>query len=114
MHRHPGEPYEAQDEHGQARQQRRLGAEAGVQPRGEAKRENPDADADGQECDPGSDGAVAEHVLHEQHAQEEHPEQARDHQELDDVGARYVARAEDAQRDQRLASRRLPGHERCH
>ena len=97
----------------QPRDQRRSCAEAHVQPRRDPERQHRDpARATGRNAKPTSIALIAEHPLQVQRAEEEHPEQPGDHQRLDHVRARHVARAEDPQRHQRVGGPRLADDER--
>ena len=111
VHRGAREPGESQRDQHEARDQHRPAAVAQDQLVGEAQREQADQQRHGQECEADLDRVVAEHALHVERTQEEHPEHAGHHQRADRVGAGHVARAEDAQRHQRVGRARLAREE---
>lgn len=86
-------------------------AEARDQPLGVADRQRAHGERDRKEGEPDLERVVAEHPAQVQRAEEEHAEHAGDRQHLDDVRGGDVARAEDPQRHQWLARRRLPCEE---
>ena len=98
-----------QDEAGE---QRGPGTEAHDERAGVAQRQDAHGERGRQEREPDLQRVVAEHALQVERAEEEHPEHPRHGQGLDEVRARDVARAEDAQRDQRAACGRLADEER--
>ena len=94
-----------------ARDQRRPRAEAHDQFFREAERERPHHDRRRQEGEADLERVVAEDPLQVEGAEEEHPEHPGDQQRLHRVGAGDVARAEEAQRHQRVGDPRLAGDE---
>jgi hypothetical protein len=73
-----------------------------------------DSQSDRQERKPYLDRVVVQHTLHVQRAEEEHAEQTGDGQRLDEIRPGDRARAEHAQRHQRVGGARLAIDEAGH